>query len=365
MTKVKGFELVEKRNVLNQIRKNSMTLQELRLFSIYLAKINARDISTRTLKFSLKNFCEIMEIRADVGQIRGNMHHLLQQIVDIPNDDGTRGFTSIQLFKECKISQDKETGQWFFEISAHDKAVPYMFDFKEKYFTYELWNVLRLKSTNQLRIYEILKQYQYIGKRQLSLTELRELLCIAPKEYPRWSDFKTYVLDACQKALAEQTDITFTYEPIRTGHKFTAVTFFIQKNENYVDHLKLEDYINTTNGEVMLESPKRKEWIPLDPNMDDDTANEIYGNEDFAFLASACNYEFSPEEMRVLFDYLLAIGLVGKGNSIRRYQMLRRAYNKLNAAPGIPKRDSDEENVHKRRFGFIKWLFEDKYDFDI
>ncbi|MDE7120550.1 MAG: replication initiation protein [Oscillospiraceae bacterium] len=365
MANIKGFELVEKKNVLNQIRRNSMTLQELRLFSIYLAKINARDISTRILKFPLENFCKIMNIEIKLSQIRENTYHLLQQIVEIPNEDGTRGFTAIQLFKECKLSQDKETGQWFFEIVAHDKAVPYMFDFKERYFTYELWNVLRLKSANQLRMYEILKQYEYIGKRQLSLTELRELLCINPKEYSRWGDFKKRVLDACQKALVEHTDITFTYEPIRTGHKFTAVTFFIQKNENYVDHLKLEDYINITTGEVVLESPKRKEWIPLSPDADDDTANEIYGNEDLAFLASSCNYEFSPEEMRVLFDYLLAIGLVGKDNSIRRYQMLRRAYNKLNAAPGIPKRDSDEENVHKRRFGFIKWLFEDKYDFDI
>ena len=65
MAKVKGFELVEKRNVLNQIRRNNMTLQELCLFSIYLSKINARDISTRIVKFSLKNLCKIMEIKVN------------------------------------------------------------------------------------------------------------------------------------------------------------------------------------------------------------------------------------------------------------------------------------------------------------
>lgn len=240
-----------------------------------------------------------------------------------------------------------------------------MFDFKERYFTYELWNVLRLKSANQLRMYEILKQYEHIGKRKISLKELRELLCIDPKEYPRWERFKTRVLDACQKALAEHTDLTFTYEPIRTGHKFTAVTFFIQKNENYVDHLKLEDYINTTTGEVVLESPERKEWIPLDPDTEDDTAEEIYGSEEMTFLAQACDYEFSPAEVRVLFDYLLEIGLVGSEKSIRRYQTLLRAYHQLNAASDIPKKDSPEKNAHKRRFGFMKWFFRDKYDLDI
>lgn len=365
MAQVKGYELVEKKNILNQIRKNNMSLQELRLFSIYLSKINARDISTRNVKFTLENFCKIMEIKADIGQITENMRHLLQQIVDIPYEDGRKGFLSIPLFKECGVYKDEETGQWYFEIEAHDKAMPYMFDFKEKYFTYELWNVLRLKSSNQLRMYEILKQYEYLGGCRLSLKTLRELLCIDPKEYPRWDRFKERVLDSCQKSLAEYTDITFTYEPIRTGHKFTAVRFFIEKNENYVDHLKLEEFIQMKNP-VKAISEEPKEWIPLDPNTDDDTALEIYGDENLFFLADACGYEFSPEEMRVLFDYLLEIGLSGRQNARRRYDLLRQAYNKLNAAPNIPKRNSvRENNVHHRRFGFMKHLFEDKYDFDI
>ena len=271
MAKIKGYELVEKRNVLNQIRRNNMTLQELRMFSIYLSKINARDISTQTVRFTLENFCKIIEIRADIGQIKGNMHHLLQQIVDIPYEDGRKGFQAIQLFKKCGIFKDEETGQWIFEITAHDEALPYMFDFKERYFIYELWNVLRLKSSNQLRMYEILKQYEYIGKRKLSIIELRELLCINLKEYPRWSDFKTRILDSCQKALTEHTDITFTYEPIRTGHKFTAITFFIRKNENYVDHLKLDDYIQEKKPiEIANESDLQKKWIPLDKDTDDE-----------------------------------------------------------------------------------------------
>ena len=366
MSKVKGFEVVEKKNVLNQIRRNNMTLQELRLFSIYLAKINARDSSTRTVKFSLENFCKIMDIEIKLSQIRENTYHLLQQIVEIPNEDGTKGFTAIQLFKECKLSQNKETGQWFFEIEAHDKALPYMFDFKERYFTYELWNVLQLKSANQLRMYEILKQYEHIGKRRLSLTELRELLCIEPNEYPRWDNFKVRILDACQKALTEQTDITFTYEPIRTGRKFTAVMFFIRKNENYVDHLKLDEYIQKKKAiKVVAKSKLSRAWIPLDKNTDDETAEEIYGDENLAFLAGACDYEFSPQETRVLFDYLLAIGLVGRENEVERYKLLRQAYNKLNAMPNIPQRDSAGSNVHNRRFGLIKWLFEEKYDFKI
>jgi len=364
MGKIKGSELVEKKNILNQIRKNNMTLQELRLFSIYLAKINARDISTRIVRFTLENFCQIMEIKVNPVQIEENTIHLLQQIVKIPNEDGTRGFTAVQLFKHCKLTQNDETGQWFFEIAAHDEALPYMFDFKERYFTYELWNILRLKSSNQLRMYEILKQYEKLGKRRLVLEELRALLNIAPNEYPRWSDFKKRVLDSCQQALAEYTDITFTYEPIRTGHRFTAIIFFIHKNENYVDRLRLDDFIYKKTAENIPEKPKK--WVPLSPDTDDAVAEKVYKDENLTFLADACNYEFSPEEVRVLFDYLLQIGYVGPENAIKRYRLLRQAYNRMNAAPNIPKRDSvTDDNVHNRRFGFMKYLFEDKYNFDI
>ena len=51
-----------------------------------------------------------------------------------------------------------------------------------KYFKYELWNALCLKSLNQIRMYEILKQYEGLGRRELSVQSLRELLGIAPTE---------------------------------------------------------------------------------------------------------------------------------------------------------------------------------------
>ncbi len=72
-----------------------------------------------------------------------------------------------------------------------------MFEFKERYFTYELWNALRLKSSNQLRMYEILKQYEFVGERVISITELRTLLGIKTEEYKRYNSFRERVIDSC------------------------------------------------------------------------------------------------------------------------------------------------------------------------
>ena len=239
---VKGKELVEKRNVLNEVRKNNMSLQELRFFSIYLSKINARDVSTRTVRFPLKDFQKIMDFgRLNTTQLKATTDSLLSKVVSIPTEHG--GYKSFQLFKECTVDKD-EFDQWYIEIDAHDRALPLMFDFKDRYFTYELWNALQLKSGNQLRMYELLKQYESVGERKVTLAALKELLGISSEEYPRWDNFKRRVIDSCQEALRENTDICFDYEPIKSGRKISGIRFIIKKNKSHVDKLSLDEFID-------------------------------------------------------------------------------------------------------------------------
>jgi plasmid replication initiation protein len=120
-----------------------------------------------------------------------------------------------------------------------------MFEFKEHYFTYELWNALRLNSFNQVRMYEILKQNEHKGNMIITLDELRYMLNISQDEYQRWDRFKYSVLESCKTALAEKTDIKYTYEPIRNGRggKVTGLNFSIKKNKDYVDQICLFEYI--------------------------------------------------------------------------------------------------------------------------
>lgn len=244
--KLKELEIVEKKNVLNEIRNNNMTLQELRFFSIYLAKINPRDISTRVVKFKLEDFQKIMDLsEIKIDHFKAVVDRLLSKIVHVPNEDGSKGFTAFQLFKRCKVYEDEnDYNQWYVEINAHDDALPLMFEFKEKYFRYSLWNVLRLNSGNQIRIYELLKQYEPIGMREIKLDQLKDWLGIAQHAYTRWYDFKKYVMESCQRALAENTDIKFDYELMKTGRRVTGVRFIIKKNKDYKDPLKLNEYIS-------------------------------------------------------------------------------------------------------------------------
>jgi len=355
MATLKKNYLIKKRNVLNEIRANSMTLQELRFFSIYLSKINARDSSTRIVRFSMDDFHAIMELdsRIKIDYMKRVTDNLLCKIVNVPTERG--GYTAFQLFKKCVVDTD-EKGEWYVEIDAHDEALPLMFDFQARFFSYQLWNALRLRSSNQLRMYEILKQYEKIGSRVLGVDELKELLGVAKNEYPRFGDFKVRVLDACQQALKESTDIKFTYEPHGKkgkGGKIQFLKFIIEKNTDYVDQLTLFEFIEERRREVEEEP---EEWDELGEAGDGDTANmsPVY-REKIEFLAEACNNEFSFNEVVVLFNEMrnkLPHSLIRE--DIQCYDYLMDKYREM-----IMRNDRIKI---KHRFGYLRSIIGKDYE---
>jgi len=296
MVKLRKNHLIQKRNVLNEIRSNNMSLQELRFFSIYLSKIHKdKPNETRIVRFPIADFQSIMELgRIDISYMKSVTNSLLCKVVNIPLEDEKgkyKGYTGFQLFKECTVSQD-ELGEWYVEIDAHDKALPLMFEFKNKYFSYQLWNALRLRSPNQLRMYEILKQYETIGERILSIDDLKSLMGIGKEEYSRFGDFKTYVLNVCQRALQEHTDIRFSCEPYGKkgqGGKIIQLKFIIEKNEDYVDQLTLDMFIEEYRNDALAVE-----------NIQDEELEPTPYQERIEFFMEACNDEFSFEEVAVL-----------------------------------------------------------------
>jgi len=315
MVAIKKDYLVQKRNVLNEIRSNNMTIQELRFFSIYLSKINKNDTKTRVVRFPLKDFQRIMDYgRLNIAQLQATTNSLLCKVVNIPTETG--GYTGFQLFKRCRVDRENND-EWYVEIDAHDDALPLMFEFKERYFSYKLWNALRLRSANQVRMYEILKQYEKAGERIISVEKLRNLLGIDKKEYPKWERFRVRVLDACQKALSESTDISFTYEPYGKrgpGGKAYTLKFIISKNDNYIDQLTLDEFI-------AMKDDEEPEATPIKNRHD----------EIIDLLSDACSYEFTRDQVQLLLDLVIQIIPIGiTGIGIDHHDYLFRKYNELN-----------------------------------
>lgn len=102
---------------------------------------------------------------------------------------------------------------------------------KLEFTKYKLGNVIHLKRIYSIRIYELLKQYEKIGKRRFDIPTLRNTLGIKDNEYQQFCDFRRWVLKVAQQELAEKTDIAFEWEEEKKNQKCVAITFIITKQE--------------------------------------------------------------------------------------------------------------------------------------
>lgn len=94
---------------------------------------------------------------------------------------------------------------------------PFLLELSNKFTSYRLANVIKLKSTYAIRIYELLKQYEDLKERTISLENLRYYLD-AMDIYPNYANFKQRVLKPSQKNWIK-TDISFEFEEIKLGRK--------------------------------------------------------------------------------------------------------------------------------------------------
>lgn len=223
--------LVSKKNILNEMKAENLTLQQIRFLIIYLSKINPCDESTRTVKFKLSSFQKIMEFgKLNTKRLKQSTDALQSIKVSVPRNT-KNGYESIVLFSRCLVDKDLN-GEWFVEMSASVESMQYMFNLSKEYVKYQLWNILDLKSKHQFRMYEILKQYENNGKIEITIEKLRALLGIKDKEYQRFTHLRERVLEPCQKALKEKTDIYFDFKKGKsgTGRAWRTIIFTIHPN---------------------------------------------------------------------------------------------------------------------------------------
>lgn len=119
-----------------------------------------------------------------------------------------------------------KTGEITFEISGQLK--PFLLQLKNNFTSVQLENIPRLSSGYSIRLYEILYQYKFIGKRTFdNIDRLQQML---GSSYGKYSHFKARVLEFAKKDITKNTNITFEYEEIKTGKKVTKLIFYIKDN---------------------------------------------------------------------------------------------------------------------------------------
>ncbi len=282
---LKKDHIVIKSNVMTEMRNSNYTLAEQRLLALYLSRINPTDENkSKTVEFTFAEFKQILGLQNNNRVYWQQAFNSLvtKTITYEYSTDRYDAWTTSVVFQKVVMLRDKNTDELTIELTASEDMMPIFFDLKNNYTKYQLWNCLRLSSSNQIRMYEILKQYQTVSRRTIVIDDLKSMLGMSKDEYKVWNDFKIRVIEPCKKSLKENTDIYFEYEPVKKGRKFYSIEFKIYTNKNFKSPIELEDYIDANN---------------IDTSMTDTT--DLISIKDTS-IAAATEYRFKDSEVAEL-----------------------------------------------------------------
>ncbi|MGJ0331045.1 replication initiation protein [Aliarcobacter cryaerophilus] len=216
--KENNFLVVKHNSLINFKTKTSYTLNQLKLVCYLISNIKPEDKG-----FQLKRICI-----KDLGL----------SSIDSKNHKKLSGEFLDLMCNPFKLPDKKTWVSWFSSFSYEEGVIEYKFDpllkpfllqLKDNFATYQLKNILSLKSAYSIRMYELLNQYKVIGKRTIEIEELKLLLNI-PDSYRNNDILK--LLEKIKKELTSKTDLTFDFEAIKESRQFKSFEFTIQHNNS-------------------------------------------------------------------------------------------------------------------------------------
>ena len=249
LIQVNGDLEVKKADVVIKARYKLNPLS-LKFITALIAGLKRGDDVNELYQFKVKDFKELTGLkRKDLyWAVKEALKELLEKPLYIPKgkDENDNSF----LMLNWVASAEYKEGEGIVEFEISNKLRPFLLEAQKKFLKYKLENILSLRSSYSIRMYEILKDWfemysRYGNKAEkiIPLDELRQMLEI-PKSYI-YGMLKKRILEKAKAELVEHTDVVFDYKEIKTGRKVTHLHFYIRENPNKA--LQIENSLQERN----------------------------------------------------------------------------------------------------------------------
>ncbi|MFD0768975.1 replication initiation protein [Bacillus sp. CGMCC 1.60114] len=221
---IKDNNIVSKSNTL--IEANSrLNLVEQKMLLCLASNIEPSDRDFKTYTFPIKQFHDLLGLSGSTKytELSKITKELLSKVIEIRVGEE---LIQVSWLSSAIYNRNKGT----IDMRFDPLLKPFLLELSSKFTSYRLANVVKLKSTYAIRIYELLKQYEDLKERTISLENLRYYLD-AMDVYPNYANFKQRVLKPSQKELNQKTDISFEFEEIKSGRKVQKIRFIIRSQK--------------------------------------------------------------------------------------------------------------------------------------
>ena len=235
------IKVIRKANELVEARYR-FDLWEMRVFAKMLMSIRSEDKDLHRYNIHINEIIKDFNLH-DKGDnytaIKEAANKLLSKVIEIEKvtTEGVKWFRA-PLLIGVEGFTDRRDGNYL-SVQFHPDLKPFLLELKERYLQYDIRNLWGLSSVYSVRMYELLKQYEKIGKRHFAIEDLRHILGILPDEYKLYGHFKSKIILKAQADLNESTDILFDFVEQKQGKRVVGITFQIRKNRS--ERLLLEE----------------------------------------------------------------------------------------------------------------------------
>ncbi|MCP3764687.1 replication initiation protein [Domibacillus sp. A3M-37] len=214
----KGNNLIEARY------QYPLTAREQKIILTMVSQIQPDDEDFSDYSISVHDFHEMLglEGREKYTELKKILKTLTSKVIEIPTEDG-------YVITSWLASAEYKNGEGIMLLTFSPKLKPYLLQLKKAFTSYRLNNILSLKSAYSIRLYELLKKWQYLNKWECSIENLKEKFGIEQDKYKLYGHFKARVVEPAVKELNEKTDIQISYKEIRKGRKVVKIEFSIRQ----------------------------------------------------------------------------------------------------------------------------------------
>lgn len=204
----------------------SLTAMEQRLILCAIAQVPIKEEVLDSVMYPI-SLEAVAKLSGNEGirleHLREALNRLYDRSIVLRDQDKSTSFRWIQQKTETK------SGELSIRFSA--PILPFLSNLNESFTKYLESDIVGISSPYAIRFYELMMQYRSVGKREISLEDLRWMFQLQDK-YPIWADLKKRVIDQAVKEINQYSPYKLTIEPKKTGQKITSIVLKYQAKKD-------------------------------------------------------------------------------------------------------------------------------------
>ena len=217
---MRSYKVVKSNDMIQKSRFH-LSAQEQKIVLYLISRIKPEDKNFEWQEFNIADFCRVCGIDSTSGKNYKDVREIIRTIGDkstwIMCENGIE-----RLFRWITYAEIHHNSG-LIKVRMQDDMKPFLLDLHERFTQYELIYTIVMKSQYSIRMYELLKSYEYRGRYKVDMDELKAMLFAT--KYKRFPDFKRKVLDVALREINTLTDLTITYTIIKVGRRYGQIEF--------------------------------------------------------------------------------------------------------------------------------------------